>query len=143
MDATRLEQDVKTAVENTLRTAEDFPAGAADILRRIVIDSLRAAPGSLKPRDAVVASSKGVMAAALLLDKDLPLTSLSILRQMGTVADETHHDPSDLMSWAMEGIAPVVTFAGEAARTAVKDAISSEFMGAGEIFSKACETTGA
>ena len=83
------------------------------------------------------------MGGMLLLEKDLPRTAVSILSQMGAVAGETHQDPTELMTWAMEGIAPVAKLAGETACYAVREAIEAAFMGAGEVFSKACETAGA
>ena len=83
------------------------------------------------------------MSGMFLLEKDLSLTAVAILSQMSVVATETHQDPADLMTWAMEGIAPVVTLAGGHVREEVARAIETEFMGAGEVFSQVCETAGA
>ena len=83
------------------------------------------------------------MSGMLLLEQDLPRTAVSILNQMGAVAQETHQDPAELMTWAMEGFAPVAKLAGGHAREDIERAIDSEFMGAGQVFAEVCKTGGA
>ena len=83
------------------------------------------------------------MSGIYLLEKDLPLTAVAILHQMSAVAVATHQDPAELMTWAMEGIAPIAKHAGGNACTEIQDAIEGSFMGAGGIFAEACRTAGA
>ena len=139
MDEAALEKTAKDAVINGLTASADFPAGAGEIARQLSSQAILGGGAPLNVR----AICKGVIGAALLLEKDLPLTALSILNQMSAVAHETHQDPAELMTAAMEGIAPVAKMAGEAACSSVKDSIEAAFMGAGEIFTRACETAGA
>jgi|CXWL01.1.fsa_nt_gi hypothetical protein len=144
MDALSLEKKSKEAVVETLKNSEDAPAAAGELARRLATREIIAGVAAAQPpRECVIAVCKGLMAGMLLLEKDLPNTALAILNQMAVVAEETNQDPAEVMTWAMEGIAPVAKLAGEAARFAVQDAIATSFMGAGEIFSKACETAGA
>ena len=144
MDAISLEKKSKEAVVESLKDAADAPAGAGELARKLATREIIASVAAAQPPShCVIAICKGLMAGMLLLEKDLPLPALAILNQMGVVAEATHQDPAELMTWAMEGIAPVAKLAGEAARFAVQEAIATSFMGAGEIFSKACETAGA
>ena len=83
------------------------------------------------------------MSGMFLLEKDLPRTAVAILSQMSVVATETHQDPSELMTWAMEGIAPIVALAGGHTKDDVELAIETAFMGAGDVFKHVCETAGA
>lgn len=143
MDDFNLENLAKEIIVSRFKSVSDAPAGAGEIARQIVTKAISGTVARQNPRHSVAATCKGLMAGMLLLEKDLPRTAVSILNQMGAVANETQQDPAELMTWAMEGIAPVAKIAGEATCSAVSDAIEAAFMGAGEVFSKACETAGA
>lgn len=143
MDDFNLEMLAKEIVVDRLKNIADAPAGAGEIAHQIVTRAIAGTSARQDPRHSVTATCKGLMGGMLLLEKDLPRTAVSILSQMGTVAGETHQDPTELMTWAMEGIAPVAKIAGESTCDAVKEAIEAAFMGAGQVFSKACQTAGA
>ncbi len=83
------------------------------------------------------------MGGMVLIEKDLPRTAVALLRQMATVAQETNLDPAECMTWAMEGIAPVVKVAPGGAADSVRAAIEENFMGAGEVFESIVRTSGA
>lgn len=146
MDALNIETVAKAIAEDRLKPLAD-PAEAAEAAglaaREISAKAVTGTQAVQPPRDGVAAACKGVMSAAVLLEKDLPRCAVAVLNQMGAVAQETGQDPAELMTWAMEGIAPVAVLAGEAARSAVQDAIESAFMGAGTVFSEICQRSGA
>ena len=143
MDDFNLEVLAKEIVVDKLKGTEDPPAAAGEVARQIVIKAVGGTQTRQPARVSVAAACRGLMAGMLLLEKDLPRTAVSILNQMGAVANETSQDPAELMTWAMEGIAPVAKLAGDSVRYAVQEAIETAFMGAGEVFAKACETAGA
>jgi hypothetical protein len=139
MDAFSLEKLSKEIVIESFKS--DASAPAAEIARQVIAKAVVGT--SQAPRDSVVATCRGLMSGMLLLEKDLPAAAVAILGQLGSVANETHQDPAELMTWAMEGIAPVAKLAGRDACSAVEAAIEAAFMGAGQVFAAACETAGA
>ncbi|OGR99870.1 MAG: hypothetical protein A2V88_08610 [Elusimicrobia bacterium RBG_16_66_12] len=62
---------------------------------------------------------------------------------MGAVAAETNQDPSECMTWAMEGMAQVCRLASASVQEAVRAEIDEKFMGAGEVFENLLRTSGA
>jgi hypothetical protein len=62
---------------------------------------------------------------------------------MALIAQESNLDPAECMTWAMEGIAPVVKLASGVAAEAVAAAIEENFMGAGRVFEDILRTAGA
>lgn len=143
MDDFNLEKLAKEIVVERLKGVADAPAGAGEVARQIVTKAVTGTQARQAPRDSVIATCRGLMSGMFLLEKDLPSTAVAILSQMSAVASATNQDPADLMTWAMEGIAPVAKIAGRQACEAVEQAIEAAFMGAGPVFSKACETAGA
>ncbi|MBI4060514.1 MAG: hypothetical protein HY403_03705 [Elusimicrobia bacterium] len=142
MDEFNLEKLAREIVIGLLKDADDAPTGAGELARQIVTDAVVGTRARQTPRDSVRAACRGLMTGMLFIKKDLPLTAVAILRQTNAIASDTHQDPSELLSWAMEGIAPVVLLAGGRAPAAVEQAVESAFAGAGRIFSRACETAG-
>lgn len=143
MDDFNLETLAKEIVVERFRDVADAPAGAGLVARQIVTKAVSGTRARQSPRDSVVAACRGLMSGMLLLEKDLPRTAVAILGQMGAVAEAADQDPAELMTWAIEGIAPVAKLAGGDARDAVETAIESAFMGAGRVFAAACGTAGA
>ena len=142
MDDFSIEGLAKEIVVAQLKAVEDPPAAAGAVAKDIVVKAVTSTQAKQNPHVTVSAACKGVMAGMLLLEKDLPRTAVSILQQMGAVAQETSLDPAELMTWAMEGIAPVAAVAGEEARFKVQESIEAAFMGAGEVFAR-CSQPGA
>ncbi len=143
MDDFNLEKLAQEIVVERLKGAADAPAGAGEIARQFVTKAIIGTQARQAPRDSVVATCRGLMSGILLLGKDLAGTAVAILSQMNAVAVETDQDPAELMTWAMEGFAPVAKLAGRHACDDIKQAIDQDFMGAGNIFASACETAGA
>lgn len=143
MDDFNLEKLAKEIVVERLANIADAPDGAGQVARQIVIKAVTGTRARQAPRETVAAVCRGLMSGMLLLNQDLPRTAVAILSQMGAVAEATHQDPAELMTWAMEGIAPIATLAGGHARENIEAAIETAFMGAGGIFTVLCETAGA
>jgi hypothetical protein len=143
MDDYNLEKLAKEIVIDCLKGTDDAPSGAGEFARQFVTRAITSTQARQAPRDSVTATCRGLMSGMLLLEKDLPLTAVAILSQMNAVAVATHQDPAELMTWAMEGIAPIAKLAGDQTRAAIESSIEGSFMGAGQVFSRACETAGA
>jgi len=138
MDDFSLEKLAMEIVVERFKGVEDAPAAAGEVARLMVVKSITGTRQA--PRDSVNAACRGLMKGMFLSGKDLPGTAVAILSQMGAVAVEANQDPAELMTWAMEGIAPIVKLAGRDACFSVETAIEASFMGAGKAFSKVCET---
>jgi len=143
VDDFNLEKLAKEIVVSRVAGLPDAPDGAGQVARQMVIKAVTGTQARQAPRETVAAVCRGLMSGMLLLNLDLPRTAVAIISQMGAVAAATHQDPAELMTWAMEGIAPVAKLAGGQARENIEAAIESAFMGAGGVFSSACETAGA
>lgn len=143
MDDFNLEKLAKEIVVERLKGVDDAPAGAGEVAHKIVTQAVNGTAARQAPHESVKAVCRGLMSGMLILEKDLPRTAVAILSQMSTVAAETSQDPAELMTWAMEGIAPVVTLAGNRTKDDVESAIEAAFMGAGGVFKSVCETAGA
>ncbi len=142
MDDFNLEQLTKEIVVERFKGIEDAPSAAGEIARQIVTKAITGTSARQAPRDSVHAACRGLMSGMLLLEKDLPRTAVEILLQMGAVAEATHQDPAELMTWAMEGIAPIAKLAGGQTCASVEEAIEHSFMGAGQVFAQISTTAG-
>ncbi len=141
VDDYNLEKLAQQIVVERLANIGDAPDGAGQVARQMVSKAVMGTQERQAPRETVAAVCRGLMSGMLLLNQDLPRTAVAILSQMGAAAASTHQDPADLMTWAMEGIAPVVKLSGETAFEAVQLAVESAFMGAGQAFVAAARDT--
>ena len=137
------EKLAKEIVLEKLKGAADPPAVAAEIAHKIAVSARAGTIGKQPPRVTIAAACRGVMAGMLLIEKDLPKTAVALLAKMALVAHEAHLDPAECMTWAMEGIAPVVQLAPEGTAAAVGAAIEEHFMGTGEAFEAVLRSAGA
>ena len=137
------EKLAREIVIGKLKDAPDPPALAAEVVRKIAVTGLAGTSARQEPRITVAAACRGAMAGMLLHEQDLAKTAVALLAQMAVIAQEAHLDPGECMTWAMEGIAPVVKLAPDGAAAAVGAAIEESFMGAGEVFEGLLRTAGA
>jgi hypothetical protein len=128
------EKLAKEIVVAKLKDAADPVAVAAEVVHKIAVSSLKGTDGRQEPRVTISAACRGVMAGMLLIEKDLPKTAVALLGQMALIAQESNLDPAECMTWAMEGIAPIVKMAPKGSDDAVGAAIEESFMGAREAF---------
>ncbi len=143
MDDYNLEKLAKEIVVERLANIADAPDGAGQVARQIVTKAVTGTQARQAPRETVTAVCRGLMSGMLLLNQDLARTAVAILSQMGAVAEATHQDPAELMTWAMEGIAPIAKLSGQTSCEAVEQAIETAFMGAGRAFASVRDTAGA
>ena len=137
------EKLAKEIVVEKLRNVEDAPALAAEIAHKIAVAGLAGSSGRQEPRITVSAACRGVMAGMLLIEKDLPKTAVALLAMMALIAQESNLDPADCMTWAIEGIVPIVKLAPSGASDSVGTAIEENFMGAGQVFEGIMRAPGA
>lgn len=133
----------KEIVVGRFKGVADPYALAGEAARKIAVAAVTSTRQRQDPRVTVAATCRGVMAGMVLIEKELPKTAIALLTQMAAVAQEAHLDPADCMTWAMEGIAPVVKLAHGGAADQVSAAIEENFMGAGQVFEGILRTTGA
>lgn len=135
------EQLTKEMVVSQLKDAPDAPEQAAAVARRTIVAGLLGTQtaAAADPRSTVQQVCKGMMSGLLLAEKDLPKSAVLLLQGMAEAAQETHREPSDLMTWAMEGIAQVAPMVSPEVRAALQDAIDQAFMGAGQVFNELCQ----
>ena len=137
------EKLAKEIVVEKLKDAPDPSALAAEVVHKIAVAGLHGTSARQEPRVTVAAACRGVMAGVLLIEKDLPKTAVALLAQMALIAQEANLDPAECMTWAMEGIAPIVKLAPGGAADDVGAAIEENFMGAGSVFQDLLRTAGA
>lgn len=128
------EKLAKEIVVEKLKNASDPAAVAGEVVHKIALSALKSTAKVQEPRVTVAAACRGAMAGMVLIEKDLPKTAVALISQMAAIAQETGLDPAECMTWAMEGIAPVVKVAPAGSADAVGDAIEERFMGAREAF---------
>lgn len=143
MDAFDFEQLSKDIATNGLKDAPDVPAAAAEMARKMIVSAVTSTQNRQDPHKTVADVCKGTLGGALLLEKELPPIAIALLGETATIANEVALDPMDMMTWAMEGIAPVCKLAGAPVESAVQDAIEARYMGAGEAFANLCRSAGA
>jgi hypothetical protein len=137
------EKLAKAIVVDRLRGVADAHALAAEIAHKIAVAGFAGTTGRQEPRVTLTAACRGVMSGMLLIEKDLPKTAVALLAKMAVIAQESSLDPADCMTWAMEGIAPIVKMGPPGTSDAVGTAIEQNFMGAGQVFEGMLRTAGA
>ena len=118
--------------------AERAPETAAEITRRILISALQSTLTRQDPRQSVSAVCRGALGGLMLIDQDLAKAAPLILKELHAVSQEVPLAPEDLMTWAMEGLAEVAVVSGKQTEYSMHSAIEGSFMGAGEVFDRAC-----
>jgi hypothetical protein len=129
-----LERLAKEKVIGAITAGMETNEAVEVIVKKIAIATVLNPPQGVDSRGAVSAACRGVLSGILLLERDLPSAAAAILSQMTMVATESHLDPADCMTWAMEGMAPVCRMAPTHICHSVRSAIDERFMGAGEVF---------
>lgn len=130
----------KEMIVSNLKGAEDAPKVAADIVAQTIAAGIPSAKASGKdPKDAVEEICFGAMSGLLLLEKDIPKSAILIIKSMAELSQKVGIDPSELMTWAMSGIARITPMTSIQVREEIRSLIEADYMGAGEVFSSLCE----
>jgi hypothetical protein len=132
-DCEKLTREVVTRrLKNT--PAEAAAAAAAEIAQKAIVERLPVQSQRHDPHLTVTGACRGVMSGMLLIDKDLILTSVELVKSMAPIAQETRLDPADMMTWAMEAIAAISLMGPPDLGTNIREALEQNFMGTGEVF---------
>ncbi|MBI5625176.1 MAG: hypothetical protein HY924_15470 [Elusimicrobia bacterium] len=125
-------------VFNRLADDPDFAGSAAKTARDIILPALKASLPSQEPRITAFQVCRGILAAVLALDKPARETCLAVLEVTAGIAEEGGLEPADLMTWAMEGMASVLSLQDQHTEDLVHLAIEKRFFGAGDVFAELC-----
>lgn len=126
----------KEIVVGRLKDAADPYALAGEVIRKMIVAAVVSEKDRRDPRSTIVSACRGVAGGMVLLEKDLVRTSIAVLERMASIAEEAGLSPSDCMTWALEGLAPVLKVAPGGAADAVRAAVEEKFMGAGEVLER-------
>jgi hypothetical protein len=129
----------KLAREIVVSRLKDIPAeaaagAAAEAAAKIIVAGVTSTAKRQDPRLTVSGICRGAMSGMLLIEGDLVATAVALVKSMAQLAVETHLDPADMMTWAMEGIAAVCMVGHGDLKTSVREALEQNFMGTGEVF---------
>lgn len=119
--------------------AERASETSAEIAKRILVSALQSTRTRQDPRETVTSICRGVLGGLMLIGQDLTQAAPLILKEMAFVSHEVPIPPDDLMTWAMEGFAQVAVITGPDLEHSMQLSIDAAFMGAGEVFVRACE----
>ncbi|MFH1723592.1 MAG: hypothetical protein ABII00_03105 [Elusimicrobiota bacterium] len=131
----------KEMVVARLKGDPDAPAKAADLARQTIVAGIKgtkAAGSTQPPSESVRLITKGIIAGLLLLEADLAEGSVEILKQLADAGQQVGLESTEMMTWAMEGIADNAPMIQASQLEAIRGAIDSAFMGAGTIFNELC-----
>jgi len=137
MEWLNINQLTKEMVSARLSELTDPIDAAVEIMEKTIIVSLKEVE-ALRPghRQTVVAACQGTLTALLLKEYDLRPASVKVLHAMVRVANKINHDPTELSTLALHGIADMGRFVSKDKIIAIRAAIDAEFMGAGDAFQK-------
>lgn len=128
------EKLAREIVTQRLKGIDDAPKAAAEIAKKIIVAGVQGTKSRQDPHLTVSAVCRGVISGMILIEADLPETAVFILREMANIAAETHLDPTEMMTWSMEGIGQVAPMAGAEVSGRIHDRIEETFQGAGLVF---------
>ncbi len=138
-DQYNLGELTKEMVASRLKSLEDAPAVAAEIVKKTIVAGVQGTRhAGQSPQVSVQQICRGAVAGLLLIDKDLPKSAVCMLDKMAEASQEIQLAPEDLMTWAMEGIASMANVIPLDVQGRIRDAINDKYMGAGEVFEKLC-----
>ena len=118
--------------------AEATAAAAAEVASKIIVAGVASTAKRQDPHLTVTEVCRGVMSGMLLIEKDLVAASVELVKSMAHLAQETHLDPAEMMTWAMEGIAAISVMGHQDLKANVREALEHNFMGTGEVFGELC-----
>ncbi|MCX5793973.1 MAG: hypothetical protein NTY77_00570 [Elusimicrobia bacterium] len=107
---------------------------AAAVAKKIIIAAVADTTRRQDPHLMITGVCRGVMSGMLLIEKDLVLTAVELVKSMAHLGQEAHLDPGDLMTWAMEAIAEVCVLGHPEVGANVREALEHNFIGTGEVF---------
>ena len=128
------EKMARELITSQLKTSP--AATAAEVASKIIVTGVTKTSPRPDPHLTVTGVCRGIMSGMLLIDKDLVVASVELVKSMAHLAQETHLDPAEMMTWAMEAIAAVSVLGPPDLGASVREALEHNFMGTGEVFGK-------
>ncbi|MBI4677019.1 MAG: hypothetical protein HY748_05495 [Elusimicrobia bacterium] len=128
---------VKAAVVSRLKDDPQAQLHVGPIILELVRAELEK-PGAATKR-AMAEACHGAMSALLLLDKDLCVGAVEVLKGLTHILQERSGDPMQTMDYALEGISRIGASISSGLLSDIEHHIETEFMGAGEHFSRHAE----
>ncbi|MBI3549983.1 MAG: hypothetical protein HY078_13175 [Elusimicrobia bacterium] len=126
-------------ITGNLKGAANAPLAASEIARKTIVSGITSTKAAgQNPKETLEEICYGAMSGIMLIESDLPQTAVLILKSMNEVAHELHMDPSELMTWAMGGIARISAVTPLQTSFRIREAIEEEYQGAGEVFGQLC-----
>jgi hypothetical protein len=133
-------QLTKEIIVSQLKNSPNASIAAAELARKTIISGVHATKASgQNPKETVEEICYGTMSGVLLIAQDLTPAALEILRYSAEISNQLGIDPSDLMTWAMTGIAKIATATPMETLYKIRAAIEEEYEGVAEVFTKICE----
>ena len=126
-----LKEKIQDEIVETLKGAPGATEKAAALAKRDILGAIKSGTGT---EEAVQQVCHGTLSGLLLIDADLPKSTVALLRALSDPNAGIGSDPTEVMTWGMEGIVRVAPSASPTVMHATGHAIESAFMGAGEIF---------
>lgn len=124
---------VNTAAASGKELTPDF---AAQLICQLIAGAARKTKDT---RKAVVGVCHGAMTALALHHANLPESAVETLKGLTNISLSSRSDPSELMTWILEGFAEATVVAGFGERVEIQHRIDSELHGVGEVFDKLCD----
>jgi hypothetical protein len=126
-------------VLSRLKAPDAGPGEFSVIAKKTMLAALASTHFKQDPRLTVRSICRGLVGGVFLSDANVADAASQLLSVLSEVGQEASIAPSDLMTWAMEGIAEIARMAPPGTQTAIADKIESTFHGAGPIFRQFCQ----
>lgn len=126
-------------VVSQFKGVPDAPDKTADLVKRTLVAAIKGTREAKQAPDEIVRQVvAGSLAGILLIERELPMSAVFILRRTADAAQDVGIDPQEMLTWGLQGIARVMKMVQPPVIVAVQNEIESAFMGAGGIFADLC-----
>lgn len=143
MDSFNLAQLTKHLVLKNAKGAPDPYAEARAAVRVTLQTYLKGmAAGNPEVKQGVKEVARGAMTGLLLADVLLAPGAVAVLQAVGELAPHLPHDPTELMTSSIEGIAELRLLLSVDGLALIQAALERECMGSGEVFRRCLELKG-
>ena len=119
----------------------DAPNRAADIAAATILAGIRGTRSVAEPQtpaESVRLVTKGMVNGLIVVEGDVASAGIALLKALAELAQQTNIDPTEMLTWCLEGLAEQSPLVPPAKISALSAAIDREFMGAGMLFNELC-----
>lgn len=136
MTTEELEKAVRETVVSSLKTSAAAPAAAADLASRAIRDALT---GGMSAENAFIGAVQGALSGLLLLEQNLPESSVLLLKAVNEAAQQSNVDPMEAMTWSLTAMARVAVLGAEEVKYAIRTRLDQSFTDCGSLFIDLCQ----